>query len=83
MAQNLRGWRCSEIVRIHHSNIVKTSNEVLCNLTEGGLNLRGWRCSEIVRFHHSNVVKTSNKVFCNLIEYGAKSERVALFKNHS
>ena len=36
VAQNLRGWRCSEILKIIHSNVIKTSNEVFCNLMEGG-----------------------------------------------
>ena len=78
MAQNLKKWCCSEIVRFHCSNVVKTSNEVSCYLTEGGAKSDRWCCSEIVRFHHSNVVKTLNEVFYNLSEYGSKSERVAL-----
>ena len=36
MAQNLKRWRCLGIVKFHHSNVVKTSNEVFCNLTENG-----------------------------------------------
>ena len=36
VAQNLRGWRCYEILKVIHSNVIETSNEVFCNLTEGG-----------------------------------------------
>ena len=27
---------CSEILRFLHSNVIKTTNEIFCNLTEGG-----------------------------------------------
>ena len=37
MAQNLREQSCLEIVEFHHISVVKTSNEVFCNLTEDGV----------------------------------------------
>ena len=82
MAQNLRGWRCSEILRIFHSNVIETSNEIFCNLTEGGAKsftvmlyrvrkekvfiVTNKFVSKNVNFFSTHPVENSNEVFCNL-----------------